>query len=103
MQAVFNLSFTYKPHCEKTSLRGFRPDKHKPGCTTTRLEISDLGSKGIVLSVYGKTKALFSCTVTAQLICVFSHNEAHMVSQVFSRCVLCPFDLFFCLNLMNSH
>ena len=38
--------------------------RHKPGCAVTedgsRLEISDLESRGIVLSIY-----------TAQLICVF--------------------------------
>ena len=52
--------------------------RHKPGCTATedcyRLEISDLGSRGIA--------------VTAQLICVFVfayaksrffHNEAQIV------------------------
>ena len=64
--------------------------RHKPGCTTTedgkRLEISDLGSRGIVLSIYiAKTKALISFAVTAKLICVFvfayvegcfSHDEA---------------------------
>ena len=37
---------------------------HKPGCTTTedgeRLEISDLGSRGIVLIRVVKTKALIS-------------------------------------------
>ena len=62
---------------------------HKPGCTTTedglRLEISNLGSRGIVLIRIAKTKALISFAVTAKLICVFvfayaksrfSHNEA---------------------------
>ena len=37
---------------------------HKPGCTATedgyRLEITDLESKGIVLSMKRKTKALIS-------------------------------------------
>ena len=41
----------YEPRCEKTGFRGFRP----PGCTPTedgyRLEISDLGSRGIVLAI----------------------------------------------------
>ena len=63
--------------------------QYKPGCTATEdgymLEISNLESRGIVLSVY----ALISCAVTAQLICVFvfafaksrfSHNEAHFVT-----------------------
>ena len=57
--------------------------RHKPDCTATedgkRLDISDLGIRGIVLSV------------TVQLICVFvfayskiwfSHNEAHIGSDI---------------------
>ena len=44
-----------EPRCEKTGLRGFDKVRHKPGCTATedgwRLGISDLGSRGIVLSV----------------------------------------------------
>ena len=63
--------------------------QHKPGCTTTenskRLEFSDLGSRGVVLCIVAKTKALISCVVTAQLICAifpirkgrFSHDAAH--------------------------
>ena len=52
-------------------------------------EISDLGSRGIVLFCVAKTKAPISCAVTAQLICVFvfayaknrfSHNEAQISS-----------------------
>ena len=58
--------------------------QYKPGCTTIedgyRLEISDLKStcRGIVLSnIYVvKTKALISCMVTAQLICVFVFEYA---------------------------
>ena len=65
--------------------------RHKPGCAMIedglRLEISDLGSKGIVLSVLRK-KVLISCAVTAQLICIlvfacaksrFSQDAAQMV------------------------
>ena len=69
--------------------------RHKPGATATEdgqgLEISDLGSRGVVLSIrIAKTKALISCTVTAQLNCVFvfantksrfSHNEAQIQSS----------------------
>ena len=64
---------------------------YKPGCTATedgqRLEILDLGSRGIV----AKTKALISFTVTAKLICVFvfayakirfSHDEAHIIYRL---------------------
>ena len=45
-----------EPCYEQIGLRGFRPEvRHKPGCTATedgkRLEITDLGSRGIVLSV----------------------------------------------------
>ena len=52
------------------------------------LEISDLGRRGIVLSMLQKTKALISFAVTAKLICAFvfayaksqfSHNAAHTV------------------------
>ena len=44
-----------EPRHEKTGLQGFRSGLIKPCCTTTedgwRLEISDLGSRGSVLSV----------------------------------------------------
>ena len=47
--------------------------RHKPVCAATedglRLQISDLGSRGIVLSV--ERKALISFVVTAKLICIF--------------------------------
>ena len=63
--AVDLASFAFEPRCEETGLRSFRPGpkvfgvsdqvQHKPGCAATedskRLEISDLGSRGIVLSV----------------------------------------------------
>ena len=67
--------------------------RHKPGCTTTedaeRLEISDLGSRGIA-----KTKALISCAVTAQLICVFVFAYAksrfsHNVFPMYLYATLC--------------
>ena len=45
----------YEPRCEKTGLRGFRPGLTQTRCTATedcqKLESSDLGSRGIVLSV----------------------------------------------------
>ena len=48
-----------------------------------RLEISDLASRGIVLSVcLAKTKTLISCAVTAQLICIFVF--AYAKKQVYS-------------------
>ena len=70
-----------EPRREKTSLGGgggFRPGPTnravQPHKTARCLEILDIGSRGIVLSVYlgvAKTKALISCAVTAQLICIF--------------------------------
>ena len=61
--------------------------RYKPGCTTTedgrRLEISELGSRGIVLS----NKGADHLAVTAKLVCIFvfayaksrfSHDEAHV-------------------------
>ena len=59
-----------------------------------RLEISDLGSRGIVVctSIYiVKTNALISCTVTMHLICPFvfayakrkfSHDPAHILPNL---------------------
>ena len=44
----------FEPRCEKTGLRVCDQVRHKPGCATTddyRLEILDLGRRGIVLSV----------------------------------------------------
>ena len=63
-------------------------DQEKPGCTADglSLEISDLDCRVLYIRI-AKTKALISCAVTAQLICVFvfayakirfSHNEAHL-------------------------
>ena len=43
----------YEPRCEKTSLRGFRPGPTRTGLYNRkrlRLEMSDLSSRGIVLS-----------------------------------------------------
>ena len=80
-----------EPRHEKTGLRGSDQFRQKPGCTATedckRLKISDLeSSKRDCTIPVAKTKALISCAVTAQPICVlvfayakswFSHNEAH--------------------------
>ena len=83
---------TYEPRCEKTCLRGLRP-----GPTQTRLysyirwlEPGNFGfrKKGDCTIYVVKTKALISCAVTAQLICVFvfayvksqfSHEAAHII------------------------
>ena len=70
-------------HHEKTCLWGFR---QQPGYTGTEdsegLEISDLGSRGIV-----QTKALISFALTAKLICaiVFAYAKSsfpHEVTQI---------------------
>ena len=51
------LKISYEPCCEKTGLRGFRPGQTQNGLYSYRswlvaeLEISDLGSRGIVLAV----------------------------------------------------
>ena len=86
---------------------------HKPGCTATedglRLEISDLGRKGIDCTIHvAKTKELISFAVTAKLICVFvfayaksrfSHNEAHFLSEAsqgdITQTCLCNMQRFF--------
>ena len=51
----FSFQETNEPHHEKTNVLVSDLVRHKIGCTATqdgkRLEISDLGSKGIVLSV----------------------------------------------------
>ena len=65
--------------------------RHKPGCTTTengwRLEILGIKKKRDCTIHIAKTKALISCAVTPQLICVFvfacakirfSHNGAQI-------------------------
>ena len=45
---------TNEPQCEKTNILVSDLVRHKPGCTATedgqRLEISDLESRGIILS-----------------------------------------------------
>ena len=89
-------ALTCEPRCEKTCHRGFPPGPTQTGLHSHtedgyRLEISDLGRRGVVLSIIyvAKTKALISFTVTAKLICAcvfayaksrFSHNAAHMIS-----------------------
>ena len=50
-----SLYYTYEPRYEKTNVLVSDLVRHKPGCKATedgwRLEISDLESRGIVLSV----------------------------------------------------
>ena len=65
--------------------------RHKPPCTASEYEISDLESRGIALSTYvGKTKALITFVVTAQLICAFVFAYAksrfsHEASQMYLK------------------
>ena len=52
---VNDVESVFEPYCEKPVFRVFDLVPHKPSCTAIedvlRLEISDLGSRGIVLSV----------------------------------------------------
>ena len=87
----------FEPRQGKTNILVSDLVRHKPGCTATengyRLEISDLETRGIVLSGYvAKTKALISFAVTAKLICVFvfayvkrwfSDDASHLLSSHF--------------------
>ena len=60
--AVFTLNnvIIYEPRCEKTGLGVSDQVRHKPGCTATeygeRLEILDLESRGIALSMLRKQR-----------------------------------------------
>ena len=56
---------------------------HNPGCTVTevgyRLEISDLGSRDIVIHVSiecSENKGVGNCAIAAQLICAFIFANA---------------------------
>ena len=57
------------------------------------LEISDLGRRGIVITIYiAKTKALINCAVNVQLICAFVFGYAkgrisHEVAQMTTPCI----------------
>ena len=74
--------------------------RHKSGCTAAEdcywLEILDLGRGTIYVA---KTKALISCTVTAQLICAFVFTYAKigfLMAQLISKRL---FFVFLCKNL----
>ena len=65
----------FEPRCEKTGLRDFRPGPTQTGLYSYRrwIEASNFGfrkKRGCTIRM-AKTKALISCAVTAQLICVF--------------------------------
>ena len=85
-----NVSF--EPRCEKTGLWGFRPGPTQNRLYSHRrwLEAWNYGfrKKRDCTIRIAKAKALISCVVTVQLICVFvftyaksgfSHNEAHFM------------------------
>ena len=64
-----------EPRSEETGLRGFRPGPTQTGLYshTRWLEVLNFGCKkkrDCTIRI-AKTKALISCAVTAQLICVF--------------------------------
>ena len=67
--------FTFGPVREKTNNLGSDLVWHKPGCTVTeegqKLEISDLGRRGIILSVWRKQRRWSASRFTAKLFCVF--------------------------------
>ena len=83
--------------------------RHKLGCTSTedvkRLEISDLESRGIVLSMVRKTKALISCAVNAQLICVFVFAYAKSRCRFSNRRTTTTPGVIYCLygGCLPSH
>ena len=63
--------------------------RHKPQNMARGLKISDLGRRGIVLSM--KTKALICCMAIMQLICTFvfayvksrfSHDVSHIMHYI---------------------
>ena len=71
--SVIRLFLLYEASHEKTCIQVFQ--QGLLSCTATedgyRLEISDLGSRGIALSYVAKTKSLIRCAVNVQLICAF--------------------------------
>ena len=59
-RVMTTLLFSFQPQCEKTNILVFDQVRHKAGCAATedgqRLEILDLGSRGIVLSKQSKQR-----------------------------------------------
>ena len=74
---------------------------HKPGCTATevgyRLEISDLGSRGIVLSV-AKTKVLISNREANLRLCFHICQKPVFPWRCLNGFFLLSFRYFFVLN-----
>ena len=68
----------YEQCHEKTCLLSFQPDlTNEPGYIWPQKMARDLGMNRNCTIYVAKTKALISCTVTAQLICtfVFASND----------------------------
>ena len=85
---LFTDRLSFEPRFEKTGLRGFRPGPTQTGLYNQRLEISDLDSRGIVLSRgVSKTKALISVFVFAYAKIRFSHNEAYFIFNRYTTCM----------------
>ena len=96
---LISCTILFEPHREKTGFRDFRPGPTKTGLYFHRrwLEACNFGfrKKRDCTICLAKTKALISCAVTAQLICVFvfayaksrfSHDAAHLDVQL----LVCP-------------
>ena len=77
-----------EPRCEKTGLRGFRPGLTQTGLYSHRrwLGAGNFGfrKKWDRTIRVAKTKALISCAVTTQLICVFvaKRRETDLISHL---------------------
>ena len=100
LEEMVGILLIYQPHCEKTGLWGFGPGPTQTGLYShiRWLEACSFifrKKRDCAIRV-AKTKALISCTVTAQLICVFvfayvksrfSHDAAHSkFSNLFKYC-----------------
>ena len=87
-----NIEMINEPQREKTCFHGFRPGPTQTGLYSHRRRLEALNftfRKQRNCTIYVvKTKALISCTVTAQLICIFvfayakskfSHDTAQII------------------------
>ena len=82
MRCILN---TNEPGCEKTGLRGFRPVSTRTMLCNNWiwLEARNLGFRKTIF--VAKTKALISCAVTAQLVCVFVFAYMQKASFLITR------------------
>ena len=86
---VYDLYITYfktEPCCEKTGHQGFRPGPIQTGLFNHRrwLEACNFGirKKSDYTIQVVKTKALISCAVTSQLICVFVAADLRLCFRI---------------------